>query len=320
MNLGKVGVVFNGGGFTGAFSVGFAKAIWKNGIKPEIIQGVSVGAISAAKILEKGIDELEKTWLEIEKSGASAIFNWWDVAPNIIKRNSGLFNNSGLMKIIEAIDIRKVVYSPTEFQVTTRNESKGWDLSIFRNHDFKNNPESFREILRAATAIQGGLMPIKIGNERHSDGIQYTLEPMVEAGCDTIFLLLNDQANENQMRWDQRLSITRNILHDEYTELYLEKFLREHNDFSVIFEEEENEAMLPIIIQKMKRAVRSVRSVMSSAAQGDDINFVPHRIFVLHTRTPISTLYTFGFAKGDIKAAEEQGYDQASTLIKKILG
>ena len=91
MNLGKVGVVFNGGGFTGAFSVGFAKAIWKNGIKPEIIQGVSVGAISAAKILEKGIDELERTWLEIEKSGASAIFNWWDVAPNIIKRNSGLF-------------------------------------------------------------------------------------------------------------------------------------------------------------------------------------------------------------------------------------
>ena len=65
MNLGTIGVIFTGGGFTGAISVGFAKAIWKSGLRPAHFQGSSVGALNATKMIEGGIDALEQTWLDI---------------------------------------------------------------------------------------------------------------------------------------------------------------------------------------------------------------------------------------------------------------
>ena len=52
MNLGKVGIIFTGGGFTGSFSVGVFEALWKAGIRPAHVQGISVGALSAAKVVE----------------------------------------------------------------------------------------------------------------------------------------------------------------------------------------------------------------------------------------------------------------------------
>ena len=69
----------------------------------------------------------------------------------------------------------------------------------------------------------------------------------------------------------------------------------------------------------MIKTARSIRSVANSAAQGEEINLVPHRIFIIHTRTPIETLSIFSFINGDIKAISEQGYDQTSVFLEKIL-
>ena len=315
MDLGKVGVAFNGGGFCGAFSTGFAKGILESGIKPTCIQGVSVGALSAAKIVESNEDELEKVWLEMEKAGAKTAFNWSDIAPNIFRQNPSLFYNSGVLRVIDAIDMTKVAKSTTQLQIITRNESKGNKLNVFFNSNpkFQESPELLKKAILASAALQGGLPPVEIDGEKHSDGLNYSLEHLIESGCDTIFLLLNDQADENQIRWYQRMSIPRHILSEENTELRLDKFLRDHKDFDVIFSDDDSNNDLPLI-QRMKEAVKGARSVMSSAVKGDDINFVPHRIFVLNPRTPITTLSTLSFSKGDIKAAIEQGYDQVSIL------
>jgi len=323
MNLGKVGIIIGGGGFTGAFSVGDLKAIWEFGIKPKYIQGVSVGALNAAKIIESDDPEkLVQLWLAIEKNGASSIFNWWDATKNIVARKPGLFTNKGVSAIINSFNLQKIIDSPIELQIACRNESKNWRMEIINSHEkrFRENPELLGKFLFAATALQGGLDPVEINGEKYSDAIGFSLEAMVETGCDTIFLLLNEQADKDQDRWDQRLSKARHILYDENVEFRLEKFLREHKDFDVIFEDEDDEnENIPMIIKKMMSAVKSARSVITSAARGNEINFAPHRIFPINTRTPISTLYTYGYMRGDIKAATEQGYDQTSTLLNKIL-
>lgn len=321
MNLGKVGVIFNGGGFSGAFSVGFAKAIWKAGIRPQVIQGVSVGALSASKIVEDGIEGLEKIWLDIEKAGPSCIFNWWDIAKSVFNKSPSLFRNSGVMRLVSETDLRKVVESETLLQIITRNESRNWEKHVFLNHEnrFREDPQLFGQTIVASAAPPGALEPVKIGDEWHSDGLGYSLTSMIATGCDTIFLLLNDQANDSQIRWDQRLSISRHILYEENVGLRLERILQKHKDFDIIFDNEADESEIPLSIKKMKKAVKSVRSVVSSAVKGEDINLVPHRIFVLHTKKPITTLHTFGFSKGDIKAAKEIGEYQAQEVLKKIM-
>lgn len=318
-NLGKVGMIFNGGGFTGAFSVGFAKAIWNAGIRPEVIQGVSVGGLTAAEVVEGGVEEAEKKWLNTEKLGPKYIFNWMDIPGNVARRRSSLFNNDGVRKIVDSIDASKVVNSPIELQIVTRNETKDWEKEIAKNHDpkFIAHPELFLKRILASAAIPPGLPPIETENEIHSDGMSYTLKSMIQSNCDTIFLLLNDQAEERQNRFDQRLSMVLHKYYEEVVALRLERFLNNYKDFDVIFDEDQ--AGTPSIVRTMQAVTKRVRSVVASAAQGGDIDFVPHRVFVLHTKKPITTLNTFSFSHGDIKAAIEIGEYHATAYLEKFL-
>ena len=321
MNLGKVGIIFNGGGFTGAFSVGYIKALWEYGIRPAHIQGVSVGALNAATIMNSESSEyLEKGWLDIEKAKASAIFNWKDIPGNIMRKSSSLYGSKGLMDIIQRIDVNKIIDSPTELQIVVCNESKG-EKEVFSSHDpiFKKDSGLLKQIILASASIPGILPVVKIGGQQYSDGIYFSLEAMIQTGCDTIFLFLNDQFAEESKRWDQRLFSMRNFLYEEVISFRIKEALKEHPDFKIENEDLDCETKsLPSILKKIKGIRQQIQSVASSIVSGDDINFVPHRLIVMNTRTPISTLSATAFEIGDIRAAIEQGYDQASVLMKKM--
>jgi len=321
MNLGKVGIIFNGGGFAGAFSVGYTKALWEHGIRPAHIQGVSVGALNAAKLMDtEAYEDMEKIWLDIEKAKASTIFNWKDIPGNIVRKSESLYNNKGLLDIIQKINLNKIINSPTELQIVVCNESKG-EKEVFFSHDprFKKNPELLKRIILASASIPGILPPVKISDQQYSDGIYFSLESMIETGCDTIFLFLNDQFTEESRRWDERLFNMRNFLYEEVISFRIKEALKEHPDFKLENEDPDGEnKFLPPILKKIRNIRQQIRSVASSIVNGDDINFVPHRIIILNTRTPISTLHATAFEIGDIKAAIEQGYDQASVLLKKL--
>ena len=142
---------------------------------------------------------------------------------------------------------------------------------------------------------------------------------MIETGCDTIFLFLNDQYMEQSQRWDERLFNMKNSLYEEVVSFRIKEVLKEHPDFTLINEAlDEETASLPPILKRIKSIRQQIRSMAASVVNGDDINFVQHRIIILNTRTPISTLHATAFEVGDIKAAIEQGYDQASVLLKKL--
>ncbi len=323
MNLGKVGIIFNGGGFAGAFSVGYIKALWEKGVRPEHLQGISVGALNASKLLEcDGAKELEQIWLDIEQARASSVFNWKDLPQNLWnwKKSPALFNAKGLWDIICKINVEKIIKSPVELQIITCNETWG-EKEVFSTKDerFLKNPELLKKVILASASIPGVLPRVKIEEEWHSDGIYFSLEPMIATGCDTIFLFLNDQYMEANQRWDQRLFNMKNFLYEEVVSFRIKEALKEHPDFTIENEDlDEENKILPPILKKIKNIRQQIRSVASSIASGDDLNFVPHRIIILNTRTPISTLHATAFEMGDIKAAIEQGYDQASVLLKKL--
>ncbi len=320
MNLGRVGVILNGGGFAGAFSVGSAEAIFEKGIFPACIQGVSVGALTACEIAEANSVEKAKTgWLDIEKKRAKTIFNWRDFITTVPRQKNALYYNDGLQAVINNIDFHKVINSQIEIQIVTKNESKDWELTVFSNREprFKENPELFKKPVLASTAIPGFLPPVLIENETHSDGVHFCLESMISAGCDTIFILLNDQADEEVSRWDQRLSYSRHILYEETVISRLEKVFKKHPDY--YFLEDGNlgiDAKPPHLVKTIRE---QFKNILKDLAQGVDPDLTPHRIIVVHSRTPIPSLHTTGFEIGDIRAMILQGYDQTKQLLDKLI-
>ncbi|MCL5017235.1 MAG: patatin-like phospholipase family protein [Patescibacteria group bacterium] len=320
-NLGKVGIIFNGGGFTGAFSVGYIKALWEQGIRPSHIQGVSVGALNAAKLLEsENIKELEKIWLEIEQAKASSVFSWKEIPQNLIKKSSALFSHKGVLDIIEKFNIHKIINSPIELQIVAHNETKR-EKEVFSTKEERviKNPEILKKMILASASIPGVLPMVEIDGHHYSDGIYFSLESMIKTGADTIFLFLNDQYIEKSIRWDQRLFNMKDYLYEEVVSFRIQEAIKEHPDFIIENEDlDKEDKMLPPPLKKIKKIRQQIRSVASSIATGNDINFVPHRIIIMNTRTPISTLHSTAFEAGDIKAAIEQGYDQASVLLNKL--
>lgn len=321
--LGRVGVIFSGGGLTGAFSAGFAKAIWKTGIQPACLQGVSVGALSASKIVEGGVDDLEKTWLEIDRAGPKSVFNWRDVMFNW--RSSALFFNTRVAKLIWSVDITKIVNSQTHLQIVTRNENRDWDTVVFSNQDerFRQNPEDFRRVVMASAAIPGFLPPVIMDGEQYSDGTFLCLNEIINDGCDTIFLLLNEQSDifdrtpdHQATHWLARLSYARYQLYEEALMGRLKKDMEAHPDFYLENSSFQGEESFPSLVNKIGKYFKSL---VKDLAEGEPLNLVPHRIIILSCPQPIPTLHIFGFEKGNLKMAIDYGYERASRVVEKLL-
>lgn len=322
-NLGEVGFILNGGGFAGALSVGMLEALIEAGIYPKRIQGVSVGALSAAKFIESGIEGLKATWERIDKDGPSSVFNWVDIATTVPRKNNSLFYSKGLLRLVNDLDMKKVITSKIPLEVVTCNESEESRPEIFQSHaqNYLENPELFKLPIIASTAIPGILPPVKINGMEYSDGVFFQLQSMIDAGCDTIFLLLNDQSAESNARWDKRLAQSRHALYEKAVIGELKEILRTRKDFQVWTPDDLDlqQKTLPSLVRKMMATEKSIRSALTSAVQGDDINLVPHRIIVLYTETPVKSLYTTGFTRGDTKAAASVGFVQAKNILAKVL-
>ncbi len=321
MNLGKVGMIFNGGGFTGAYSVGFAKALAARGIKPDFVQSVSVGVFSGGDLIatDWNVDALEKKWKATERLGSKKIFgrSWAGLLKNF--RGPNLFSNEGTSKfLVDSLDLEAIVASPVEFQVVTYNEKK-LRHEIFSNHDplFRRDPKLMKELMLAATGLQGFLPPVMINGEWHSDGGTFVLGEAIKAKCDTIFILSNSRlcyttcADTGQLPWYLRIVLRVELANDLLEirgirqALYHGYTLVENNPSTVFNVQPINKHRG----QKLKKIISGMRKALSV----DPGNmFIPRRIVFLTPTNPIASLCTRDFLKGDITAA----IDQASGLAQ----
>lgn len=322
MNLGKVGMILNGGGFTGAYGVGFVKALAAKGIKPAFVQSVSVGVFSGGDLIGTNwdVDALERKWKETEQLGSKKIFG--HSLTGFLKnfRGPNLFSNEGASKhLVEKLDLEAIAASPIEFQIVTYNENK-LRHHIFSNRDpsLRQNPKLLKELMLAAIGLQGFLPPVMINGEWHSDGGTFVLGEAIKAECDTIFILSNNRlchntcADTGRLPWYLRL-----ILRVEFANDLLEiRAIRQgiYRGYKLV---ENNPCSIFRNVhplnnrrdKKLKKIINRVRNVLSGDTEN---NYTPRRIVFLTPTNPISSLCTRKCLKGDITAAIDQTSDLAN--------
>jgi NTE family protein len=64
----KVAFVLGGGGSRGAVQVGMVRYLFEHGVRPDIVTGVSIGALNGFFIAQDKIEELERHWRNVKKN------------------------------------------------------------------------------------------------------------------------------------------------------------------------------------------------------------------------------------------------------------
>ncbi|MDO8430070.1 MAG: patatin-like phospholipase family protein [bacterium] len=325
MNLGKVGFIFNGGGLAGCYSVGFAKALAEKGIKPDYVQGVSVGSLISAKLMSNGwnIGDLEKTWLKIQELGPSSIFNAWDLPKNLPRLNPSIYSPSHIDQlIIQGINFKAITDSPIPFHIIANNRNKK-KFVAFSNHSqaTKDDPSRIKKILQGAIGLYGFLPPVLIDGDWYGDGMSFLLNEPIKARCDTIFILMNNQFTATNQNYGE-LPYYRQFIsgfHDVVMELDKKEIKYARGRGYDIFENnpsglfDDTNPFHKKTRRKIKHLVDSAIEAVTSKDGVEDI-FLPHRIIILTPPSPIASLHTLSFRQenrkigypGDIIAAIEQ--------------
>ncbi|MBU6142198.1 patatin-like phospholipase family protein [Patescibacteria group bacterium] len=322
-NLGKVGVIFTGGGLAGCYSMGFAKALAEKGITADYVQGVSVGALTAAKLMstEWSIEETEKLWLRIQELGSDSLFNKWDWK-KVVWLPPAVYDERHIWDlIIDPIDCGKVVESPIKFHIVANNRNKKRFVA-FSNHNMevRKDPSRIKKILQATTGLYGFLPSVCIDGDWYGDGMSFMLNEALKARCDTIFVLMNDQFSATSHNYGEPSFLKQFI--SGFRDCVLQLDTREikyargrgydiiENNPSGHFDDANP------LHKTLHRRIRHFADGLREAATNVEAKdaFVPHRIVVLTPPKPIPSLHTLGFKQanpktgypGDISLAIEQ--------------
>lgn len=323
-SFGKVGWVLDGGGFKQVSQVGSMRAMIERGIKPDYVQVISVGSANGAKVVagdftKAAIDEVDDTWMFINKKGPSYVFRKVDII-GIFWHPAYLFSDKGLRNLLENLDVDKIVASPVELQVATRNRSQMNAYTLFSNHDerFGKNPELFRDVLRASMSIPGFFQKVKIFEDFHCDGLTYSIAAAIKAGCDTIFVFTLNHGRvvahpENEECWKEIL-VPFNIVLDELNEKMLREDLSDSADKPSDFKIVDVSIATPEF--SWRRFMHGLHSLLASALRGDDLSLTPHLIVPVVAEVPDS-LHTHGFRTGssDFRIAIDQTYEQTNKIL-----
>ncbi len=306
-DLGKVGWIFDGGGFLCAYGVGMAKACWEKGIKPDYIQCVSGGVFSAAKIIEsQDIKELEKIWLEVEDHGPNAIFNKRGMLLRLGKNS--LFSNHGIWQLLKRLDMEKIAGSPTELEVILSNESKDNQTEFFSNQKLKpEDYEDFKKALCATTALMGFLPPVKIKNQIFSDGLHIDVRRALQKGCDTVFIFSNIRTSAlagdpESTSWYWRLRNCLRIVINREMRSELNSILKENEDLII----QPNPSHSTEIVQLREKFSRR--------------KSWRRRIIYINPAIMLPTLEIITFSQGDIRKAIDHGYRTARETARNLMG
>jgi NTE family protein len=163
---GPVAFVLSGGGPLGAVQVGLLHALFDRGISPDIVVGVSVGALNAVAIADDpsqtGVAALETLWLRMRREdlfpGGRLVSAW-----HAVTRSPSLYSNAGLRRVIEqhlrASDFEELMIPAHVVATHLETGEEAW---------FHRGP--ITEALLASAAMPGVLPPVTIDGEQYVDG------------------------------------------------------------------------------------------------------------------------------------------------------
>ncbi len=308
-SLGKIAWIKDGGGFRGAFSVGVSSVLWEH-YPPDYMQGVSVGALNAAKLAEsRDPIELEVIWKKyIEKGGQQTIANLFTVVVNYLQNRNALFSNQGIYKLVNGLNVNKVAHSPIELDIVTTNERRDNLPEFFSNRNLtQDRYEDFRKAICASASMMGLFPPIYISQGLYSDGLNCCVETALAKGCETIFLFSNNSIwltsliPPENMDFQKRMRRGFQIEWSRWVLVYLENLLMKHGDLALHVHQD-----LPTPIANL--ASRFKRKNDKDAK----------KIIFIAPAKNIPTLSTLRFQYGDITSAINHGKQVAGRLLKQL--
>lgn len=174
----KLGLVLSGGGSKGAYEIGVYKALKRMHIKPKIVTGTSIGAISGIFITQKDLRGALKYW---KKLNFSTMYREEEF-PEIKDQNlakvykqyiKAFLNDGGLdtSKMKDMFDLyfkpKKFFKSDIEFGLVTYNLSKKKPVLITKKNLTKNNTKDYA---LASASCYPAFKPYIINNELYIDG------------------------------------------------------------------------------------------------------------------------------------------------------
>lgn len=313
MNLGKIGLVLDGGGAKCVFQIGALLAFEERGVRFEKVQGVSAGCLNGAKFVESGVQNLKKIWMDLDKMGYQSLFgSWFFMARHSF--SNALYNDFALRQLVNQLDIGRILNSETEFELVVRNELTE-KIELFNTWRFREqggNLEVFRRLIKASASLPGGFSPENINNQLYSDGCEFDLDSF--ADFDTVFFVNSDQPLERadpdktakmlaNMHFSKRTLKLASVLIDR---IALEKI----KSFSLMYhfrlvEPDEKAAIFPLISWLVK--------FLDNFIGPSERRLVP-----ISPSINIPTLRLDYWEPGNFEKSIENGYQQTIETLKKL--
>jgi NTE family protein len=146
--------------------VGFLRALFERGVVPDVVVGVSVGALNAVAIADDpslgGVEALQSLWLRMRKDdlfpGGRLVSAW-----RAVTRSSSLYSNSGLRRVIDqhlsASSFEDLVIPAHVVATDLRTGEEAWFCRGL-----------ITDALLASAAMPGVLPPVEIDGAVYIDG------------------------------------------------------------------------------------------------------------------------------------------------------
>lgn len=184
----RVAFVLSGGASLGAVQVGMLRALFEQGVRPDLVVGTSVGAVNAAWAASRpgvdGVLELAEIWLQLRRADVFPLSPLIGAA-GLLGRANHLISNAGLRAVLERhIPIRRLEDAALPVHVVTT------DLKSGRAAILDSGPTV--PALLASCAIPGVFPPVTIGRRAYVDGGVANHTPVtvaLELGATDVYVL-----------------------------------------------------------------------------------------------------------------------------------
>ncbi|HEY7045637.1 MAG TPA: patatin-like phospholipase family protein [Jatrophihabitantaceae bacterium] len=158
--------VLGGGGLLGASQVGMLRALFEDGIRPDLVLGTSVGAVNgvfvAADPGPAAVERLAELWASLSRSGvfAGSLFSR---AMSLARHGTHLHPAEPLHALLRAnLPVRRIEELTVPFQCVAASIERAGA------HWFTNGP--ITDAVPASCAVPGLLPPAKVDGEHFFDG------------------------------------------------------------------------------------------------------------------------------------------------------
>ncbi len=187
-NAGRRALVLSGGGNLGAIQVGILRAVYAEGLRPDLIVGTSIGALNGAILAfypsEEGLERLARIWSALPHD-LSFAYNPLHLLRNAAFKRYCLVDSTFLRRILkEHLPEDDFAAAEVPLYVTATNLSQG------TKHVFVSGQVS--DAVLASAAVPGLLCPLEIGGQVYVDGAVMAnlgLETAVDAGADEVLAI-----------------------------------------------------------------------------------------------------------------------------------